>query len=87
MHSFSFMAADEHTTYCFDVYDEVTEIEVLKSYIKKIDTGYAVSLVSGGRVGPLGSSLAKEYGMAVVAPNEIPEFFQSMVLISGAKTN
>ena len=81
------MAADERTTYCFDIYDEVTEIEVLKSYIKKIDTGYAVSLVSGGRVGPLGSSLAKEYGMAVVAPNEIPEFFQHKVLTSGLKTN
>jgi hypothetical protein len=84
VHLFSFIAADELMTYCFDIYDEVTEIEVLKSYIKKIDTGYAVSLVTGGRVGPLGKSLAKEYGMAVVSPNEIPEFLRSKVLTSDA---
>ena len=86
VHSFSFVASDEQSTYCFDIYDEVTEIEVLKSYIKKIDTGYPLNLVVGGRVSPLASSLAKEYGMAVVRPNEIPEFFRSKVL-TGVKTN
>ncbi len=87
VHSFSFMAADKGMSYCFDIYDEVTEIEVLKSFIKKIDTGYSVSLVSGSKVSSMGRTLAEEYGMAIVTPGEIPSFFRSQVLTNGLKLN
>jgi hypothetical protein len=81
VHSFSFVARGGGVTYCFDIYDNVTEIEVLKTYIKKLDTGYVVNLVSTtGRVSRLGIALAREYGMAILASGETPAFFDVMLM-------
>jgi hypothetical protein len=83
VHSFSFVAQGGGVTYCFDIYDDVTEVEVLKTYIKKVDTGYAVNLVSTtGRVSRLGIVLAREYGMAILASGETPAFFDVMLIAS-----
>jgi hypothetical protein len=54
---------------------------VLKTYIKKVDTGYAVNLVSTtGRVSRLGIVLAREYGMSILASGETPAFFDVMLM-------
>ena len=81
VHYFSFVAEGSGTTYCFDIYDDVTEIEVLKTYIKKFDTGHTVSLVcTTGKVSSLGIALAREYGLPILAAGEIPVFFDTQLI-------
>ena len=80
-HSFSFLATSGRVKYAFDVYDQVTELEVLKSYARKFDTGSIVNLVSAkGTASAEAQSLAKEYGMKVLAPEEISPFFRSALI-------
>ena len=80
-HSFTFLAMSGNLSYAFDVYDQVTEIEVLKSYARKFDTGSIVNLVSeGGTSSPQAQSLAKEYGMKILRPEEIRPFIRSALV-------
>ena len=46
MHRFGFVARDQSSTFAFDFYNEVTEIELLRSAIKGIDTGAKVNVVT-----------------------------------------
>jgi len=80
-HSFSFLATSGKINYAFDVYDQVTELEVLKSYSRKFDTGSIVNIVSSkGTASPEAQSLAKEYGMKILTPEEIAPFFRSALI-------
>ena len=84
-HSFTFLATSGNISYAFDVYDQVTEIEVLKSYARKFDTGSIVNLVSeGGTSSSEAQSLAKEYGMKILRPEEIRPFFRSALVENNA---
>jgi len=85
-HSFSFLATSGSIRYAFDVYDEVTEVEVLKSYSRKFDTGAIVNLVSSrGTISPEAQNLAKEYGMKILRSDEIAPFFRSALISNNAE--
>ena len=85
-HSFSFLATSGNIRYAFDVYDQVTEVEVLKSYSRKFDTGAIVNLVSSrGTISPEAQSLAKEYGMKILRPDEVAPFFRSALISNNAE--
>ena len=76
LHSFSFLASSGAVLYGFDFYDTVTEIEVLKSYIKSFDTGTGVQIVVGvGKATEKAKALAREYGMRMLLEEEIRPYF------------
>jgi hypothetical protein len=84
-HTFSFVASSGRVKYAFDVYEEVTEMEVIKSYARKYDTGAVVNLVTTkGVSSPEGQRLAKEYGMTVLKSDEIAPFFRSALISNNA---
>lgn len=80
-HPFSFLASGGKATYAFDVYDGVTETDVLKSFIKKFDTRTPVNLIcTNGKASPAAVALAKEYDMKILKENEIAPFFDTLLL-------
>ena len=81
VHSFSFLASSEKVLYGFDAYERVSEIEVLKSYVKAYDTGVALAIVSlEGAVTDSARQLLREYKMAVLNESEIPGYFDKLLL-------
>jgi len=77
-HRFSFLAAGEGRSYGFELFPEVSEIEVLKAYAKQLDTGVKTYLVClKGKPTQAGGNLAREYGMRILGPGEIAPFFDN----------
>jgi len=77
---FTFVAADGEDTYAFDVYAEVKEVEILRTYVKKMDTGakaYVVCL--SGRPDAKAKELARNYGIDVLSPMEVGDFFSTRI--------
>lgn len=74
-HRFSLLFSDGAKTYAFDFYERVTELQVIRSFAKKFDTGAFVGIVclSGSTTDGAGA-LAGSYGMRVVGPEEIESF-------------
>ena len=53
----------------FDFYDKVTEFEVLRSYVKKLDTGATLRIVSLREEATEGAKgLAAGYGINILSP-------------------
>lgn len=76
-HRFSFMASKGAELVGFDLYPQVTGIEVLKTYIKSMDAGIDASIVClSGKPTEEGRKLAKEYGLTVLSPAEIEQRFE-----------
>jgi predicted RecB family endonuclease len=79
-HRFTFVAADAGETYAFDIYSEVGEVEVLRTYIKKMDTGANAFVVClSGRPDGKAKELARNYGIDVLSPMEVGDFFSSRI--------
>jgi len=77
-HRFSFLASKEGRLYAFDILPEVSEMQVLSSYIKQMDTKAVVFLVClKGSPSEGGARLAKDYGMKILSPADIGPFFKS----------
>ena len=80
-HQFSYLASSGDLLYGFDVCDEVSEVEVLRSYIKGYDTGVSVHIVSReGRTTQVAKQLLREYGMRVLTEADIVPFFDELLL-------
>jgi len=79
-HRFAFVASDRRETYAFDIYNEVGEVEVLRTYIKKMDTGADAFVVClSGRPNAKAKELARNYGIDVLSPMEVGDFFSSRI--------
>jgi predicted RecB family endonuclease len=77
---FTFVASDRRDTYAFDVYNDVGEVEILRTYIKKMDTGANAFVVClSGRPDAKAKELARNYGIAVLSPMEVGDFFSSRI--------
>ena len=77
---FTFVATDGPETYAFDLYPDAGEVEVLRTYVKKMDTGaktYVVCL--SGRPKPEGMRMAENYGIEVLGPKEVGDFFSKRI--------
>ena len=84
-HQFSYLASSGDVMYGFDVCDEVSEVEVLRSYIKGFDTGVTVEIVSReGKTTPVAKQLLREYGMKVLTEADIVPFFDDLLLRKAA---
>ena len=77
---FTFVANDGTQQYAFDVCPEVGQVEVLRNYVKKMDTGARTFVVClSGRPTPEGNELAKNYGIEVLSPSEVGDFFSNKI--------
>ena len=73
---FSFLATDETCVYGFDIYNEVTEEEVLRTYMKRLDTKVLTVIVNlRGRPKMEVARIADDYGITILGPAEIESFF------------
>ncbi len=80
-HRFSFMASGGSVNYGIDVYDGVTQMELLRTYAKKIDTDTTVHVVCvKGTVDDAAENLAKEYKMKILKPEDLESFFRTALL-------
>jgi hypothetical protein len=76
-HRFSLLAFDGERKRAFDIYPEVGEIEVLRTFVKSTDTGISACIVcSRGKPTERGLKLAGEYGMKTLSPREVGPFFE-----------
>jgi len=77
---FTFVAADGSEMYAFDVYTEVKEVEILRTYVKKMDTGAKAFVVClSGRPDAKARELARNYGIDVLSPMEVGDFFSTRI--------
>jgi predicted RecB family endonuclease len=79
-HRFTFVALDDTDKYAFDVYTEIKETDILRTYVKKMDTGaktFVVCLI--GRPDEKAKELARNYGIDVLTPMEVGDFFSSRI--------
>jgi len=77
---FTFVAADGPCMYAFDVYTEVREAEILRTYVKKMDTGAKAFVVClSGRPDAKAKELARNYGIDVLSPMEVGDFFSTRI--------
>jgi len=76
IHEFAFLAKDEGCYYAFDIYHDVTQEEVLRSYMKRLDTGFLTIVVNmSGRPKKEVGALADELGITIMGPADIDTFF------------
>jgi len=77
-HKFTLLASDSGQKYGFDLYPDVGEVEVLRTFIKEMDAGVSGVLVCmRGRPSEKAGKLAVELGVTILNPGEIGEFFRS----------
>ena len=77
---FTFVASDGSTNYCFDLNQDVGQVVILWTYVKKMDTGaeaFAVSL--SGSPKAEAKELAKFYGIDILSPSEVGDYFSNRI--------
>ena len=75
-HRFNLVFSDGTRAYAFDFCDRVTEIEVVKSYAKKLDTGASVNIVcTSGEITARARELAVSYDMRIITSRAVETFF------------
>ena len=79
-HRFTFAAADGPQVFAFDIYQQVTQIEIIRTYVKKMDTGVKTYIVClSGKAKDEAKELSAYYGIDILGPKEIGDFFSSMI--------
>ena len=77
---FTFVAADGKEVYAFDIYTDVGQAEILRTYVKKMDTGTNAFVVClSGRPDAKAKELARNYGINVLSPMEVGDFFSTRI--------
>jgi len=85
-HRFSFLASDESGSVGFDFYDTVGEIELLKSAIKKFDTGAMIQVVClKGEPTPEAKLLARDLEMKLLSPETLVNSFEQQLIETTAE--
>ena len=76
-HRFTFLSSDSGSLYGFDLYPEIGEIQVLRTFIKEMDTGISGVLIClSGRPSQRAQEVAAELGVRILSPAEIGRFFK-----------
>ena len=79
-HRFTFVAADGPEVYAFDVCSQVGQGEILRTYVKKMDTGARTFVVClSGRPDAQAKELARIYGIDVLSPSDVGDFFSDRI--------
>jgi predicted RecB family endonuclease len=78
--SFDFVAADGHQMYAFDLCAKIGQVEILRTYVKKMDTGAKTFIVClSGRPNAETKDLARNYGIDVLSPSDVGNLFSSRI--------
>ncbi len=81
-HKFNFVAFDGQNNVVFDIYDRVTETDVIKTYVKKLDTGATAYLICVSEKMTEGAGrLASEYGLKVLRSRSIESAFSEREIV------
>jgi len=79
-HRFTFVASDGPSMYAFDVCADAGQVEILRTYIKKMDTGAKTYIVClSGKANADTEEMAKSYGIDVLSPSEVGDFFSERI--------
>ena len=79
-HKFSFLCRGSSKV-AVDIYEDITEIEVIKTFVKRVDTGAQAHLVwTGERCTASARDLAAEYGMQIMREQDLSGFFEGLVM-------
>jgi hypothetical protein len=82
-HRFTFLASRSGHLYGFDLYPEIGELQVLRTFIKEMDTGVTGVLVClSGKASGKGMELTAELRVRVLSPAEIGDFFKSEKMLT-----
>ena len=80
-HKFSFVATEGTMTYAFDFYNDLGELDVIRTFIKKMDTGVRTFVVCrSGLVSPKARELSAYYEMEILDSKEAEDFFARNVV-------
>ena len=75
-HRFDLVFSDGTRSFAFDFYERVTDVEVVSSYAKKLDTGASVNIVSlRGSATEEARQLALSYEVKILNPKAAETFF------------
>lgn len=86
-HHFDFVAMNGGERLVFDICETLSETEVIKSFIKKLDTGASSYIIcKDERIAPGASKLAAEYGLRVIHSNSIEATFKARELETRSQT-
>lgn len=77
-HRFDFVAMDGQDSLAFDICEQLSETDVIKTYIKKLDTGASACIVClTEKVTEGARRLASEYGLKVLRSDNIESAFMA----------
>ena len=72
-HRFSFLVKVNDKLCAVDIYDHVSEVEVLRSYIKMYDTHATGRIISETGISPIAWTLAAQYKLAMSTARDLDE--------------
>jgi len=76
-HRFDFVAFEGDEKIAFDIYDRVSETDVIKTFVKKLDTGASAYMVCVSEKMTEGAGrLATEYGIRVLRSRSLESAFR-----------
>ncbi len=79
-HKFTFVATDGSQKFAFDVYPEVGQVEILRAYVKKMDTEARMFVVClSGRPNAEAREMSRCYDIDIIGPKEVGDFFSSLI--------
>jgi len=77
-HRFDFVALDGKNSLVFDISEQLSETDVIKTYIKKLDTGASAYIVClTGKITERADKLAAEYGLKVLHSDNMESAFRT----------
>jgi len=78
---FTVVATGNGSTYAFDISQALDEDQILRTYMKQLDTGARTFIVGmGGRPTPRAVELAQSYGIGLLGPGDVEEFFSKRLV-------
>ena len=73
---FTFVATEGDKNLAFDIYNDVGEVEILRTYVKKMDTGAEAFVVClSGKPKERAKELSENYGIKILGPKEVGDLF------------
>ncbi len=76
-HRFDFMAVAGDERLAFDICTNLTETDVIRTFVKKLDTGVSACIICADeRVAEGAKRLAKEYGLTLLDSNSVESAFE-----------
>lgn len=87
-HRFTFLVSGGPELFAFDLYEQVGVVEVIQTFVKRLDTGATACIINlGGKIDGETLQLASVYGMGIINPEEIRNLFaQKAVPVPNANT-